>query len=538
MNHTFSIGRLISTVCLSSLVTLSAFAEDDLLSILDGKSESSTQQAATLQAQSPLRKLFANLSAEQNIFFQFFEKQDFEKSLYQWTAAFAGTDFNTSPNGIALHSFLLFKNNLPLTAVESLFSINDIKQVDPNLIQLWRQAVPENHNVWGKAILENWSQQWTDTFGLATEVRVRGRQTFKSDRLTLLKELLAKTQPGSQERAWVEWQLTIALIDSDFNKAPVALAHLMKLENNPVSLDLMSMTAARLLYEKGFLDAAIKYYEKIPKSSEYWFESHEEMGWAYIRKGEPQNSLAITKSLARKEFAAVVGPEAYFLRSLGLLKVCDYPNVIASLSEFQTQFKTRAARLMKVGESAETPEVMALLEKLKKGPVALNSLAGNAQGLPRYITRDHVLSQLLTLQVAFEAEAKQAGELFARSLSGGTAQVGYQADLDKFRMSVETRLQAAKSATMDRIKKLALEEVEEIKQVLQKMHVIEAEVLQQTMMAERTIQASQGKQVARLGTTGTEASDRLVFPSENEVWFDEIANYRVDVKNGCQAVKK
>ncbi len=510
---------------------------EDLVSILEGTKNSGDQMAA--EAKTPLRKLIQNPTAEQNIFFGFIEKGDFERSLFQWHAAFANTEFSESVNGKGLYAYLLLKNHLNVTGLEELHKISDIGTLSDDLKQLWRLEAPESNPVWDVAMLDQWNEQWGALFGLATEVRVRGRQVFSQENVPLLKELLTKTKPGSKERAWIEWQLVVALALENPGPAAQALAHLMKLENNPVSVDLMNATAARLLYQNGYLDAAIKYYEKVPKSSDLWFEVQEEIGWAYIRKGEPQNSIAVTKTLTRPEFNAVVGPETHFLKSLSLLKVCDYPAVIGMLTDFQSVFKKRTVALQALKANPESSEpVKEYLARLEKGPVSIVTLGSLNGILPRHISRDHLVTQLFRLQKVLELESRDAGALYARSLSGGTAEVGFQKSLEELKLKTEMRVQAARSQVLHRIRTLAQNEIDEIAQLLKKMHIVEAEVLQQTSLAERVIQASNGKGIERAGSTGSKGRDLLVFPQEKEVWFDELANYRVDVKNGCQAVKR
>jgi hypothetical protein len=192
---------------------------------------------------------------------------------------------------------------------------------------------------------------------------------------------------------------------------------------------------------------------------------------------------------------------------------------------------------MKLVESANTPEVGRLVARLKKGSTKLTDLGKDAAVLPRFVTRDATLLQNVQTEKALEAEAKLAGELYARSLTGGTATVGFQARLEGFKKSVETRAQAARSATYGRVKSLAEEEIEEVRTMLQKLHIVEAELLQQISVSDRVIAATEGKTSKKLGTTGSQAKDRVWFPASGETWFDEYANFKVDIKKGCAAAK-
>jgi hypothetical protein len=88
------------------------------------------------------------------------------------------------------------------------------------------------------------------------------------------------------------------------------------------------------------------------------------------------------------------------------------------------------------------------------------------------------------------------------------------------------------------VKALAEEEVTEISGMLQKLHIVEAELLQQISISDRVISATQGRTSQKVGTTGSQARDKVWFPSENETWFDEYSNYKVDIKKGCAAAGK
>lgn len=536
-----TVTAALATVILSlSASTLMAAEGDELMDLLgsNGPGTAKSKDGQSLLEKS-IRNAQGKLAAEQNIFVQFFDKGEFDKALYQWPVAFDGTAFAKSASGRALNALILFKNGIQVTALEMLLAIEKPKEIESFITQKWRESAPDNAPVWGLIAAPSWNNAWTEVFGIGAEVRVRGRQVYSSEQLETVKDLIKKTQIDTKERAWLSWQLVIALTQNeDPGIAGKALAVLMKAPNNPVSVDLMTMTAARLLFQNGFLDSALKYYEKIPKKSDYWFDAQEEMAWTHIRKGEPQNAVAITKTLVAPTFASQVGPEPFFLRSLAQLKVCDYPAVMETLNAFRERFKPRTAELSKLIENANAPQVQRMVAKIKAGPTSLTDLKGDAAILPRFVTRDETLLQNVLTEKALEAESKTAGDLYARSLEGGTAQVGFQARLEYFKKAVDARAQAAKNATLGRVKTLAEEEVTEITTMLQKLHIVEAELLQQISISGRVVSATQGRSSQKAGTTGSQAKDTLWFPAENETWFDEYANYKVDIRKGCAAAGK
>ncbi len=487
-----------------------------------------------------IRKILKHPTAEQNIFLEFFDKGEFEKALYQWPTAFDDSSFGKTSSGKALYALLLYRNGIKITALESLLSIAKPETISPAITKMWVEAAPVSEPTWSLVQITKWNPKWSDIFGTSAEIRVRSRQIYGSNQVALLKELIKKSQADTPEHAWLTWQLVLALSTGDDPEtAAKELAALMKAPNNPVSQDLMTVTAARLLYQNGFLDAAIKYYGKVSKSSDYWFDAQEEEGWAFIRKGEPQNTIALTKTLTVPEFTSQIGPEPLFLNSLAELKVCDYPAVVTTLNNFRARFKARAASLMTISDQADSKDVEDYIARAKKESMTLKKLGNEANKLPRFVTRDEILSQAVATQVALENEAKIAGNLYAKSLSGGTGQVGFQASLEEFRKNVDMRALEARGTTYNRIKTLAAEEVNEIAQILQKLHIVEAEILEQISMSSRVASATAtDKATVKTGTTGSKAKDRLVFPAEQETWFDELANYKVDIKKGCQSAKR
>ena len=513
--------------------------EDELLSILSGKAENVAAPNREVVT-SPLQKLIAKPTAEQNMFFQFLGAGENEKALYQYQSAFGDTGFGQSASGQALRALLLFQNGLPVTSVNSLLAIQKPATIAPELVKVWLEQVPVNHPVWSLVSEKLWTPQWTEIFGARIAARVQSREIFTDADSAKLVDLLRATPVDSAERAALEWQMVLLLAENgDAAKAAAALAHLMKAPNNVVGKDLMSLTAARMLYQNGFLDAAIKYDREIGKTSEYWFEAQEEAGWGYIRKGEPQNAMAITRTLLNPSFSMQVGPEPFFLDSLAKLKICDYSGVMATLNQFRDRFRPRAQAMAAVSLNPDTAETKSLVADMKAGKLKPTEPKAYLAKLPRFVARDEIIKALINREKALQAEAKQAGDIYVRSSSGGTAQVGFQAPFEIMRKDIDGSVASAHSAVLARVRNLASDEVTEISDILQKLRIVDVELVQRLSLTDRMIKAtSNGPISEKKGTTVADASDKLRFPAEKEIWFDELSNYKVDVKKDCQASVK
>ena len=132
---------LVKSLVVTSLLVgaQAAHAEDDLMSILEGKSSQSAAQFVESEEVAKLKKVVNPSSAEQNLFFQSLVEKNYEKALFQWNSAFTGSPFQTSETGKALQAFLNFKNGLKITGVEGLLSITEPAKIDSTVISLWKE---------------------------------------------------------------------------------------------------------------------------------------------------------------------------------------------------------------------------------------------------------------------------------------------------------------------------------------------------------------------------------------------------------------
>lgn len=512
---------------------------DDLLNVLDGEATQIDGFSQETKA-SVFKSLIKRPTAEQNIFFQFLEKGDNKKALYQWASAFDGTTFANTANGRALYGYLLFKNDLQLTGLSTLFTA-DARKIDKALVDLWRGLMQTNDQLWSLVDVK-WGPQWTQMFGVPAEIIVMTRQFEKELSISEIEALLRRTSTNTWERSWTEWRyVTSLLLDGQDVKAAKLLKHLQTIkENNPVSNNLMNITAARMLYQNGYLTQSLRYYDKITKASDYWFEAREEMGWAELRLGQPQNTLAHTQTLLTPAFEPDIGPEPFYLASLAQLKVCDYTEVSKTLAEFRKRFREKAASLLALKEkTSESPAVKKLFTVLKEKRASMPELGGHGVKLPRHSTRDESLYFKVQRHARLEKEAQVAKTLYSQSLSEGTAQVGFQAPMEKFRNMIVNNARESYSSTLNRIKELADIEITEISSVLKKMQIVEAELIQQLALTDRVIEDTKSqKALVKKGTTGSKERFTLSFPFQGEVWFDELDHYKIDIAKGCQAAGK
>jgi hypothetical protein len=523
----------ILVISLALVLSFQARAGEDLEALL---SDSSPKETHTVQQDAlitSIEKAVGHFNGEQNLFVRHIEKGEWSLALIQYAAAFNGTDFEKSASGKALRAYLAYQSNLKISGLEDLFAIENVNDINSEILNVWKKALINDDQAWSLAQIQ-WKPEWTAAFGPEAEVRF---QLSHGQKLTLdqLYDLAKKVSSDSKLRAQIEWQLVLQYsLKDEPVKAAKILNSLMKNSQTQVSQDLMNMTAARLLYQNAYFDAAVKYYEKVPKSSEYWVEAQEEIAWSYLKQGQPQNALAVGETLLHPGLVSLVGPEAFFVKSIGHLKVCDYGATLESLSLYPKNFKGRLEKLSRLEADPNNEQVQIVLNQLQKGKLTQLNVREKLQSLPRRILTDRKLYDLAQAQKVIQSEADTAEKIYVKTLT----YTGLQSQFDLLRQRTTLRAQNAKALSFQRVKELAQMEGDEIKKILNKLHIVEAEVIQQVEQAERIAKISNPDAPVKKGSTGSKSKDVLVFPADKEKWFDEISNYRVNVKNGCMAKKE
>jgi tetratricopeptide (TPR) repeat protein len=533
MKSKINILTTVFTVVVLSYVSVQAA---DLENLIEGSTaESQVVASQQTRLSSAIESLLKKTTPDQNVFLRNIEKQDWKKALISWGPAFNSTPFEKTENAKALQGLVMFKTGLEISGVEKLFTAQNVKNIHSEIIQTWKDSLTDTNPVWEVAQI-GWSDGWTTVFGRVTEVRNKLRSVDLKTDVALLKDMASKLPINTKERALVDWQLALSFAMNDkADEAAKIIGQLLKNKKSPYGEDLINLTAGRLLFQSGYFEAAAKYYEKIQKKSDYWLDAQEELAWTYLRKGETQNSIAISKSLMNSAFEAYLGPEPYFVESIGQLKVCDYPKVMEGLTQFPKRFKNRTLELNKLAKGEKPELVDSVLNKLRTEKISWSVLGKDIQFLPRTIIKDFKLVQLIESQKIYEKEAKVSEQLYADAL----ALTGIQGTFQSMKNGLTEKTNKVKSAQIQRVKELAKNEVVEIKRILDKLHIVEAELVSQVEVADKIVKNGTGiDSELKKGTTGSKKSDAMVFVADSEVWFDEISNYKVDVKKGCQGIKK
>ena len=368
------------------------------------------------------------------------------QALGQWFSSPENNSFSQTPTGRAILAYILFKNKWEVYALKELFRIPNPDLIHQEVKSLWHLTVSPQHFMWSSL---PWSPSWTRFFS----------------------PKIQKVEKALKARSEFQMALELSLQNKEDASLKI-LDRLMKDRENSMDKGALALTQGRLFYQKGLWNQAITHYKEVSQNSDSWFVAQEEKAWSHAQLGHFQKTLAITQTLMTPYFMPYTGPETVFLNALSQMKICDYHGTSESINTFKDIFKKRARALMEIQQKGRNRGISLLLEKLKRGKVPLFSLdPKTAMLVPHDLMRDNVFLRYAQIERYLEQEVLLSENWHKKYMANKS--------FKQFKESLASSFHQAREKTLHLAKKRAKEGLEEIKQTLQKMHLLEAELIQQ-----------------------------------------------------------
>lgn len=243
------------------------------------------------------------------------------------------------------------------------------------------------------------------------------------------------------------------------------------------------MDKARVAYEKSDFQSALNYYNQITSSSDFWIEALEEKAWSQLRDKKTNEATSLSRTLLSDVLAPLVGPEPYYLQTLIEYRLCDYRAIFKTIKLFKLRYIERTKEIQNLADSGSNKALAKALKILFTNATKLASLKAENFGfeiqfLPRYFYRDQSVLKAVK-------EKKQI-------------------------------------AVVNRLKALALLDLNEITDVLHKLQLVETQVVQQVYAFENVLSE---KRKAKFKNKAYN-SDDMYFPYDGEIWLDEIDHFQ------------
>lgn len=447
---------------------------------------------------------------------------NYKHALQTWPTAHQNSAFGESHNGIATYAYLLLQNGFPYFAFDLLINRTNPEHIDAGLMKVWEKEV--KGSPWIQKGFIATKGGWRSMVNNEdVKVAIRNKKDIraafsKADRAPI-------EQINYKARIW--WQIaTLAPQLNEVDSALKAIKLLRESGQTVIGQDQVLSALGRALYQKGDLTAALNTYAQIPKGSMLWVESVEERAWAHLRQDDFDKALGEATTLLSPALSPLVGPESYFLANLLALKACDYPRVFKNSETFKKRHRTHLGELQALADTGSNKNLNTILSKFEQKGLDLEAIGPMVESIPRATFRDHQMIQYI------EARKQILRELDQALKAGEVNEVlGENTLLAKTMGASKTKADRFKQQAVTRLRQLAKAELKEYRIILNKLHIVEAEVIQR-LHVDDSLKGERGK-LAKADDQG----DVLVFPyNSDEVWFDELDNYKARVKD-CPTLK-
>lgn len=432
---------------------------------------------------------------------------DSESALAKWPMAFGGSSFAATMNGRALHDLLLAQSGLPLAGLKRLVRETDASQVNRSLIEMWKPIFNAYVTELPPGLEMNAS--WKRLFSS------RKIEITKAKQIAPLLKQAATMSNDDIDKTRILWKIaTMAPQFNDTTNSLKALRLLKESKQTVIGDDQLELATARVLYQRGDVDGAVEHYENIPKSSVFWIEALEERAWAHLRQKDQDKAVSDITTLLSEPFAPLTGPEPYFLSELSSLRVCDYPRILKTSQTFKQRHKERLEEMEKLADTGRNKGFQGLFDGFDRYGFNVRGAGPNMQWMPRDFMRDQEFSSNMKYRSQLLSEIQRAKQL----------------GLDELAVNNQSEADTARAKAMARLQNLAANDVQEYRVTINKLHIVEAEVIERLYVDESL--KGKRKDVQPLKNE----RDTLHFTyNPKEVWIDELDHYQSNIK-GCPAL--
>lgn len=439
---------------------------------------------------------------------------DYQRALKEWP-------FGDRQDQSPLFAYLLFQNGMPYLGLDLVLNSSQPNQLPAPLLNLWEKEIKASSLI-QKGYLQTRGGWRSIVNNETVSIRIQNKKDIAA--------AFAKAERADKDqinyKARILWQIaTLAPLLNETDPALKALKILSESGQTAIGRDQILSAQARALYQRGEIDAALNAYNQIPKSSSLWIESVEERAWAHLRRDDFDKALGETVTLLSPALAPLVGPESYFLANLMSLKACDYPRIFKNSELFKQRHRNRIVELQDLASKGSSKNSNALLDRFEKGGVSLEAAGPLIGSLPRSALRDRIFVKNLEVRKQILGEIALAqGKDLSPSLSTSSV-------LAKVMGTAKVRADQGRGMASSRMRTLAAFELKEYRTILNKMHIVEAEVIER-LHVDDSLKGERSKL-----SKNDDQGDVLVFPySSDEVWLDELDNYKARVKD-CPTLK-
>jgi tetratricopeptide (TPR) repeat protein len=292
--------------------------------------------------------------------------------------------------------------------------------------------------------------------------------------------------------------------------------------------DRANLTIARVFYQNGQMDLAIKYFEKLPQDAPDWLDSLFEASWAYYLRKTNSKALGNIHTLNAPYFENEFFPESLILKSQIYFNYCRYDRALEAVAEFQRDYpsvRDELRRMVKMNPD-DNSSFYGYVKKLRGGTAGLPE---RTQLMAASVLQDKTLLKTFSYVDELDREMKQYEQ----------ADKGWKTT--RIAGEVLQSLTLQKSLAEDTAGSLARERLARLEKELTELKAQAGDV--KVSILEARI-GNKKAELAGQEVSGSHPAEAIIVDDEHqtwdfngEYWKDELGFYRYRISSKC-AIKK
>lgn len=276
------------------------------------------------------------------------------------------------------------------------------------------------------------------------------------------------------------------------------------------------------------LSAAVKYWNAVETSSEYWLDALFEESWAYYMAGQYPKALGNIHTIQSPYFPTAFYPEADILKAVVYFFNCNYDaavTVVARFNKKNVPIKDELEKVMKrfSGENQEEAFYKFLLE-VREGK-------GNLDPRIRPIVEAALSDRQLLRNIEYVKLLEEEEKRFRKSppsfqSSGLGQQVG-----DALKLARDLAVRQAGELALSRYRRNLAELNEHLRNV--EKIIIDVTAAQRNIIDQKLTANNVSKAESKIFGVVKPDEEHVLWPFDGEYWRDELGFYRQVVESAC-----
>lgn len=276
------------------------------------------------------------------------------------------------------------------------------------------------------------------------------------------------------------------------------------------------------------LSAAVKHWNQIDESSEYWLDALFEESWAYFMAGQYPKALGNIHTIQSPYFPGAFYPEAEILKAVIYFANCNYEAATTVVARFNKRFVPIQEELQKVlarfkGEQQTEPFFKFLLS-VRDGTA---DLPPSISGIVKSSMSDRQLLRGIEYVRVLDEEMARFQQTPAKFKTAG---LGNQVQ-EVLKIARDLAVEDAGNLARSRYQR-NLEELDEHLRNGEKI-LIDITAAQRNLL-DQAIAANQvSQQESKIFGIVKPDEEHMLWPFDGEYWRDELGFYRQVVESAC-----